>query len=98
MDEYQLVPWVGVRWQDKMYFTPRNLDNKVVGDYQEAYANVDFSLKFSPVSEDWYVELYGNNLTDEVVTNWMGQGANGGHKSSSFNPPRMYGVRFNITY
>ena len=98
MGDYQLVPWVGVRWQDTMYFTPRNLDNRAVGDYQPAYANVDLSVKFSPVSEDWYIELYGNNLTDEVVTNWMGQGANGGYKSSSFNPPRMYGVRFNISY
>lgn len=98
MGEYQLIPWVGLRWQDKMYFTPRNLDNRVIGDYQPAYANVDMSVKFSPISEDWYIELYGNNLTDEVVTNWMGQGANGGYKSSSFNPPRMYGIRFNISY
>ncbi|QBG35929.1 TonB-dependent receptor [Litorilituus sediminis] len=98
MGEYQLVPWVGLRWQDKMYFTPRNLDNRAVGDYQEAYANVDASLKFSPVDEDWYIELYGNNLTDEVVINWMGQGANGGWKSNSYNPPRMYGIRFNISY
>jgi iron complex outermembrane receptor protein len=95
---YQLVPWVGVRWQDVMYFTPRNLDNKAIGDYQDAYANVDASLKFSPIDESWYVELYGNNLTDNVVTNWMGQGANGGYKSSSYNPPRMYGVRFNLSY
>ncbi len=95
---YQLVPWVGYRWQDRMYFTPRNLDNRAVGDYQPAYSNVNASLKFSPIDEDWYVELYGNNLTDEVVTNWMGEGANGGYKSSSFNPPRMYGVRFSISY
>lgn len=98
LGEYQLVPWVGFRWQDKMYFTPRNLDNRAVGDYQEAYANVDASLKFAPVDENWYVELYGNNLTDEVVVNWMGQGANGGWKSNSYNPPRMFGVRFNISY
>lgn len=98
MGEYQLVPWVGLRWQDRMYFTPRNLDNRVVGDYQKAYSNVNASLKFSPVDEDWYIELYGNNLTDEVVTNWMGQAAQGGYKSSSFNPPRMFGVRFSINY
>ncbi len=96
--EYLLVPWVGARWQDRMYFTPRNLDNPVIGDYQPSYTNIDASLKFSNEAEDWYIELYGNNLTDEVVTNWMGQAANGGFKSSSFNPPRMYGVRFNISY
>ncbi len=66
--------------------------------YQKAYMNVDASIKFSPVSEDWYVELYGTNLTDERVINWKGQGANGGWMSNSYNPPRMYGVRFNMTY
>ncbi len=98
MEEYQLVPWFGIRWQDKMYFTPRNLDNKVVGDYQSAYTNVNASVKFGPVSEDWYVELYGTNLTDEVSKNWMGQGNQGDFTSNSYNPPRMYGVRFNLTY
>ncbi|MDE3272423.1 TonB-dependent receptor [Pseudoalteromonas sp. G4] len=95
---YQLVPWLGLRWQDRMYFTPRNLDNEVIGDYQDDYYNVNASLKFSPIDENWYVELYGTNLTDEVVKNWMGQGAQGGYQFNSYNPPRMYGIRFNITY
>ncbi|MEW6989886.1 TonB-dependent receptor [Colwelliaceae bacterium 6441] len=95
---YQIMPWVGFRWQDKMYFTPRNLDNKVVGDYQKAYSNVNASIKFSPNDEEWYIELYGNNLTDEVVKNWMGQGSQGGFQFNSYNPPRMFGVRFNMTY
>ena len=95
---YQVMPWVGFRWQDRMYFTPRNLDNKVVGDYQEAYSSVNASVKFSPSEEDWYIELYGTNITDEVVKNWMGQGSEGGFQFNSYNPPRMFGVRFNITY
>jgi iron complex outermembrane receptor protein len=98
MEEYQLVPWVGFRWQDTMYFTPRNLDNKAVSDLQKSYSNIDASVKFGPVDEDWYVEVYGTNLTDERVINWKGQGANGGWMSNSYNPPRMYGVRFNLSY
>lgn len=97
-DDYQANPWIGIRWQDKMYFTPRNLDNTVVGDYQKAYTNVNASVKVGPSNENWYVELYGTNLTDEVVKNWMGQAANGGFLSNSYNAPRMYGVRFNMTY
>jgi iron complex outermembrane receptor protein len=95
---YQLVPWIGLRWQDKMYFSPRNLDNDVIGDYQESYTNVNASLKFTSTNEDWYIELYGNNLTDEVVINSMSEAQQGGYKSNSYNPPRMYGVRFNISY
>lgn len=97
-DGFQLVPWFGVRWQDRMYFTPRNLDNEVVGDYQDDYVNVNASVKFSPVEENWYIELYGNNLTDDVVKNWMGQGSEGGFQFNSYNPPRTFGVRFNISY
>ncbi len=95
---FQVVPWIGYRWQDTMYFTPRNLDNKVVGDYQASYSNVNASIKFSPIDEEWYVEIYGTNLTDEVVKNWMGQGSEGGFQFNSYNPPRMFGVRFNMTY
>jgi len=98
MEEYQLVPWIGFRWQDTMYFTPRNIDTKAVSDSQKAYSNIDASVKFGPVDENWYVEVYGTNLTDERVINWKGQGANGGWMSNSYNPPRMYGVRFNVTY
>ncbi|WP_440053304.1 TonB-dependent receptor [Pseudoalteromonas sp. T1lg65] len=93
-----LEPWLSVRWQDTMYFTPRNLDNKVVGDYQDAYTNINAAIKLSSNDADWYVELYGTNLGDEVVKNWMGQAANGGYQFNSYNPPRMYGVRFNLSY
>ncbi len=95
---YELVPWLGFRWQDKMYFSPRNIDNAVIGDYQDAYANVNASLKLSGPDEQWYIELYGTNLTDEVVKNWMGQAAQGGYQFNSYNPPRMFGMRFNISY
>jgi iron complex outermembrane receptor protein len=70
----------------------------VIGDFQKAYTNVNASLKFSPVDESWYVELYGTNLTDQAVKNWMGQGAQGGFQFNSYNPPKMFGVRFNLTY
>lgn len=97
-DQYQLAPWIGLRWQDDMYFTPANIDTKAVNDKQEAYINVNASVKFGPVDDSWYVELYGTNLTDEVVINWKGQGAHGGWMLNSYNPPRMFGVRFNLTY
>jgi len=98
MGEYQLVPWLGFRWQDTMYFTPRNIDEKAVSDSQDAYMNLDTTVKFGPVDEDWYVEVYATNITDERVINWKGQGANGGWMSNSYNPPSMYGIRFNLAY
>ena len=98
MDGYVITPWLGLSWKDKQYFTPRNLDNKVIGDYQDAYTNVNASVKFAPTDSNWYVELYGTNLSDNIVKNWMGQGATGGYTFNSFNPPRMYGARLNVSY
>ena len=95
---YELEPWIGMRWQDRMYFTPRNLDNDIIGDFQKAYTNVDASIKFGPSEGDWSVELYGNNLTDNAVKNWMGEGRQGGFQFNSYNPPRMVGLRVHVSY
>lgn len=70
----------------------------MIGDYQDAYTNVNASVKFAPTDSSWYVELYGTNLSDNIVKNWMGQGATGGYTFNSFNPPRMYGARLNVSY
>jgi outer membrane receptor protein involved in Fe transport len=69
-----------------------------VSDAQEAYINLDATVKFGPVDDDWYVEVYATNITDERVINWKGQGANGGWMSNSYNAPSMYGIRFNLAY
>ena len=98
LGEYMVAPWLGFRWQDDMYFSPRNLDNRAISDKQDGYINVNASVKFGDVDESWYVELYGTNLTDEVVINWKGNAEQGDWMMNSYNPPRMYGVRFNIAY
>lgn len=93
-----LTPWLGVTWKDKQYFTVRNLDNPHIGDFQSSYTNVNASLRLASVRSDWHVEAYGTNLTNNVVKNWMGQGLTGGFTFNSFNPPRMYGIRFQVAY
>ncbi|MDC8770462.1 TonB-dependent receptor [Roseateles albus] len=93
-----LSPFVGMRWQSKMYFTVRNLDNPVIGDYQDAYTNWNASLKLAGASGKWDVELWGNNLSNNIVKNWMGQGQAGGYTSNSYNAPRMYGLRATLNY
>lgn len=86
-------PTLGARWQSRMYFTVRNLDNPHIGDYQDAYTNWNASLRVAPVDGNWEVELWGTNLTNNIVKNWMGQGNAGGYTFNSYNPPRMFGVR-----
>lgn len=93
-----LSPTIGARYQSKMYFTPRNLDNDKIGDYQKAYTNWNASVKLAADDGKWDVELWGTNLSDNIVKNWMGQGTAGGYTFNSYNPPRMYGVRATFNY
>jgi iron complex outermembrane recepter protein len=88
-----LSPTVNARWQSRMYFTVRNLDNPKIGDYQDAYTNWNASVRLAPSDGKWDLELWSTNLTNNIVRNWMGQGNAGGYTYNSYNPPRMYGIR-----
>ena len=93
-----LAPTLGMRWQSRMYFTVRNLDNPVIGDYQKAYTNWNASVKLAASDAKWDVELWGTNLSNNIVKNWMGQGTAGGYTFNSYNPPRMLGLRATLNY
>jgi len=93
-----LTPSLGMRWQSRMYFSVRNLDNPVIGDYQKAYTNWNAALKLAASNGKWEAELWGSNLSNRVVKNWMGQGNAGGYTFNSYNPPRMWGLRATYNY
>lgn len=95
---WSLAPTIGMRWQSRMYFTVRNLDNPVIGDYQKAYTNWNASVRLAGGDGRWDLELWGNNLSNNIVKNWMGQGTAGGYTFNSYNPPRMYGLRATLNY
>ncbi len=88
---YSVVPNISLNWQDDMYFTARNLNNDHIGDLQKANTMIDASVRLSS-EEDWYIEFYGTNLTDELVKNWMSNDQ-ADFIRASYNAPRMYGVR-----
>ncbi|MCV2352292.1 TonB-dependent receptor [Paucibacter sp. Y2R2-4] len=94
----RLSPSVGMRYQSRMYFSVRNLDNPHIGDYQDAYTNWNASLKLAGANDKWDVEVWGTNLSNNVVKNWMGQGNAGGYTFNSYNPPRMVGLRATLNY
>ncbi|HSW07925.1 TonB-dependent receptor [Aquabacterium sp.] len=97
-ENYTLTPTVSTRWQSRMYFTVRNLDNAVIGDYQKPYANWNASFRLAQADGKWDVELWGTNLTNNIVKNWMGQGNAGGYTYNSYSAPRMYGVRGTVYF
>ncbi|WMJ69243.1 TonB-dependent receptor [Stenotrophomonas sp. 24(2023)] len=92
---YELVPWVNVKWQDKMYFTLRNLDNPHISDGQKAYAKVDASISLQSPSF-WRAELYVLNATDKMTKNWADDA--GGFIRAYWNDPRTVGLRVRFDY
>lgn len=92
---YELVPWFNVKWQDKMYFTLRNIDNPHISDGQKAYATVDASLSLQSPSF-WRAELYVLNATDKMTKNWADDA--GGFIRAYWNDPRTVGLRVRFDY
>jgi iron complex outermembrane receptor protein len=77
-----------------MDFVIRDEDIKYTDDRRPSFVTVNSTLRF--YRENWYVEAFGYNLTDEVVQYWGG--AAEGVAKGSFSAPRTYGLRFNIDF
>lgn len=94
---WSLAPWIQWRWQDKMYFSLRNLDTPHLSDAQKAYSQVDASLRLSAPGGSkypWHAELYVRNVGDVRAKSWAGIG--GPQQTftvASYNDPRMFGIR-----
>lgn len=90
---FALEPQLSAHWQSKMYTSLNNYDGAHLSDAQPSYWKIDASLRLMPSNSDWYVELYGSNLTNEYVRNANYFQFRDGFIRSTYNPPRMYGVR-----
>jgi iron complex outermembrane receptor protein len=94
---WSLTPWIQWRWQDKMYFSLRNLDTPHLSDAQQAYNQVDASLRLSSPGgskQPWHAEIYVRNVGDVRAKTWAGIG--GPQQTftvASYNDPRMFGIR-----
>ncbi len=103
-----LVPWVNFHWEDDAYLTLWNVDKhtddldfvipdediRFTDDRRESFYTVNATVRW--YRDNWYVEAYGYNLTDEVVQYWGG--AAEGVAKGSMSMPRSYGLRFNYRY
>jgi iron complex outermembrane receptor protein len=103
-----LVPWVNVHWEDDSYLTIWNVDKhtddmdfvipdneiRFTDDKRDSFYTVNSTVRF--YRDNWYLEAYGYNLTDEVIQYWGG--AAEGVAKGSFSAPRTYGLRFSINF
>ncbi len=103
-----LKPWVSAYWEDDSYLTIWNVDKhtddmdfvildediRYTDDRRKAWSMLHAGVRL--YSGDWTLELYGYNLTNEVVQYWGGaaeQVAKG-----SFSVPRTYGIRIGYEF
>lgn len=103
-----LVPWINVHWQDDSYLTVWNVDRhlddldfvirdedvRYTDDRRDSFMTVNSTLRF--YRDNWYVEAFGYNLTNEVIQYWGG--AAEGVAKGSFSMPRTLGLRFNMDF
>jgi len=103
-----LMPWLTYHWEDDSYLTIWNVDkhtddmdfvisaenSKYTDDKRKAWSMVHAGLRY--YVGRWNFELYGYNLTDEVIQ-WWGGAAEGVAKGS-FSVPRTYGLRAGLTF
>ncbi|MCU7372412.1 TonB-dependent receptor [Paucibacter sp. O1-1] len=97
-DDLVLTPSLSYRWQSKMYFRARNLDDASLGQFQKSYGNINAAVKLADGKGRWDVELWGTNLSDNVVKTFIDASPVGGHVRATFAPPRMLGVRATAYY
>jgi iron complex outermembrane receptor protein len=88
-----LSPYVGWLHSGSYYTT----DYNTALDYQKAYNKVDVSLRWTAPSGKYYVEGYGNNVTDVPVLYSAVVGRRE-RVQVSYGPPATYGARFGVKF
>ena len=93
---YSIVPFASMHWQSKMWFDILNYDGAHLSQAQDAYAKFNLSVRMNSRGERYYVELFGDNLTDENTKNFYG--FNRGVVKGYYDPPRTYGLRAGFAF
>ena len=92
----RLSPYASMHWQSEMFFQDSNFDEGAFHTGQKAFATFTAALRLINEEDAWGVEVYCNNCTDELVRQWVDGGP--GYQRASFFPPRMYGIRANVSF
>ena len=101
-----IVPGISAYWRDESYHTFHNSDKHeeffvtetpdAFSDKREAHHNINLTLKYSAPDEDWNIEAFVNNATDQSEAYWAGGGD--GLIKGPRSMPRFYGIRANYNF
>ena len=87
-----ITPSATLLYSDAYYLTDTNTSL----DLQAAFAKVDLRVSWVDASEKYRVDVFANNLGDEVTLNRATFGSRG--LNQSYDAPRMYGLRLSAAY
>jgi len=93
---FSIVPFASVHWQSKMWFDTLNYDGAHLSQAQDAYTKLNLSVRLNGPSDRLYVELFGDNVTDEDTKNFFN--FNRGVVKGYYDPPRIYGLRLGYSF
>lgn len=81
-------------YQDRIFFTPFN-DPRTS---QESVTRLNANVKFTTADERLYVNVWGRNLTDELVYTNTFAISTGRFISAQYAPPRTYGLTLGYSF
>jgi len=93
---FSVVPFASVHWQSKMYFDLLNYDGPHLSQAQDSYTKLNLSVRLNAPADRYYVEMFGDNVTDEDTKNFWG--FNRGVVKGYYDPPRIYGLRMGYSF
>jgi len=93
---FAFEPQAVLHWQSKMWFDILNYDGEHLSQAQDAFAKLDLALRLVGPEDRYYVELFGENVTDEDTKNFGG--FNRGVVKANYDPPRTYGLRLGYSF
>jgi iron complex outermembrane receptor protein len=88
---YRLSPYASVRYQTKMWLDILNYSGAHLAQYQVAYAKIDANMRLTAPNDRFFVEVFGENLTDVATKSFDNQAY--GRVRAYFDAPRTWGIR-----
>src|SRR6185312_16237875 len=62
---FSISPFASVHWQSRMWFDILNYDGAHLSQAQDAFTKLDLAVRLNAPEEKYYVEAFGDNVTDE---------------------------------
>jgi len=85
-----------ISWVDDIYFTEFNNEDA----FQESYAMTNASVRYTPASGAWNIEVWGKNLGDEDIkaNNIVAAPLFAFPQVGALYPPRTYGATISVNF